>query len=323
MVRRWDRNKSVGNVPRHSTMGVNRPRGRCIWKKLPRDAQRLAILFGGRTKAKHNPWEAVSPVAIREAGPGLGLHVPMKPLAKSVALGVIGCGTVDLHSQDLGDRSPKLRRKLRTSVRGEGHHFRPSGGPVHHGEEVGVTTGGGKWAHQVHIHMIKTPLRHFEGCQRGLGMTCTLARHTGSSPSLDIPPQAWTDELGPHQLGRSLHPRVGKTVYSVKHLTSPASRDHGARLSSGDVAEKCRVGSVKHHILHEQRCGSRPIGLHLRVRGLILSHSCVVKAQVDGTNDRPGETVGHKVFLAGHMLNVGGIFRYGRELTLLATRPWL
>ena len=123
MARRRNGNESVRNVPGRSTMGGSRPRGRGVRKKLPRDAQGLAVnqlcrrglkivLWGG-AKAQHNPWEAVSPVAARQAGPERGLHVPMKPLAKSVALWVIGCGTVDLHPQDPGDRSPKLRRELR------------------------------------------------------------------------------------------------------------------------------------------------------------------------------------------------------------------
>ena len=65
------------------------------------------IFLGGGAKAQHNPWEAVSGVTARKAGPEGGLRVPVKPLAKSVALWVIGCGTVDLHPHDPSDRSPK------------------------------------------------------------------------------------------------------------------------------------------------------------------------------------------------------------------------
>ncbi len=63
--------------------------------------------------------------------------------------------------------------------------------------------------------------------------------------------------------------------------------------------------------------------MHLRVRGLPLSHGCVVEAQVDGPSDRPGEAVGNEIVFAGHVLNVSGVLRDGRELTLLSTRPWL
>ena len=152
---------------------------------------------------------------------------------------------------------------------------------------------------------------------------CTLARHTNSSPGPDVLPQARPDVFGPHQLGRGFHSRVEKAVDSVKDLMPSASRYHGVQLASGDVAEECSVGRVKHHIFHEQRHGGHPVGLYLKVRSLILSHGCVVEAQVDGPSNHLGEAVGYKIVFASHVLNVSGVLGDGGELTLLSTRPWL
>ena len=96
------------------------------------------IFLGGGAKAQHNPWEAVSPVIARKAGPVRGLHVTMKPLEKSVALWVIGFGTEEFPPQDDGDHSPKLRCELRNPVRGKVGWCVETGHPSHN-ERPGKT----------------------------------------------------------------------------------------------------------------------------------------------------------------------------------------
>ena len=72
---------------------------------------------------------------------------------------------------------------------GKGNSFWPSGGSVHHGEEVGVALRGREWANNVNVDVGKTAGRNCNGNWRGGNVDMDfgfLTKDTLPSPKSDI-----------------------------------------------------------------------------------------------------------------------------------------
>jgi hypothetical protein len=96
------------------------------WNELARNSQRGAInqlsrrgvevLLWSRSDTEHHPWEFVSPVGTREPSLERCLHAAVESLNDPVCLRVVGCGPVQVGTEQRGHIGPELGRELRAPV---------------------------------------------------------------------------------------------------------------------------------------------------------------------------------------------------------------
>ena len=147
----------------------------CAVDQLSRTA--LEVVLDGGPQSQQNPRQLVVPA--RTGQPGLEgvLEAAVEPLHEPIRLRVVRRGGREAHTQQRRHLRPEGGGKLCTSVRchqvwdtepghpvveqggadgggggvGQGNRLGPTGVPVHYGEQVRETTGGGQGADQVYV----------------------------------------------------------------------------------------------------------------------------------------------------------------------------
>ena len=140
----------------------------------------LKVVLGHGPDLQHDPQESVAPVLVLEAGSQDGLHQAVEARTQSIHLRVIGSGAMKLDpealacltpecggerratSDEMSDGTPKrttqTQMKAPSYIRCYIHCY------IRHlqGEKVGEPAGGEKQAHEIHIDMIETTLKHLK-----------------------------------------------------------------------------------------------------------------------------------------------------------------